>query len=121
MANSYVSEGAVIDYANAGAAISSGDVVNMNGVLGVALGDIATSATGSVMIKGIFRLPKATTAVIAQGETLVYDSSASAFDDSNATPASGDVSGICAVAAAAAGNGETVVDVLLTGVPGTVS
>jgi predicted RecA/RadA family phage recombinase len=120
MATTYVSEGAVVQY-TAGADISSGDVVVMGDVLGVALADIANGSTGSVAIKGCFRLPKVSAAVIAQGETLVYDSSAEAFDDKNASPASGDVSGAAAVAALAAGNGDTTVDVILTGTPGTVA
>jgi predicted RecA/RadA family phage recombinase len=122
MSTKYVSEGATIDYANGtGSDIAADDVVKVSGVLGVALADIPDGESGSVRIKGIFRLPKVSAAVIAQGETLVWDVSAGAFDDANATPATGDVSGSTAIAAAAAGNGDTVVDVLLTGVPGTVA
>jgi len=122
MSTKYLSEGATIQYANGtGSAVSSDDVVNMNGVLGVALADIPDGETGSVRINGVFRMPKASAAVIAQGETLTWDVSAGEFDDSSATPAAGDVTGATAVAAAAAGNGDTTVDVLFTGVPGTVN
>ena len=92
---------------------------------GAALVDIANGATGSVAIRGRFTLAKVSAAVIAQGESLVWDVSANAgagaFDDSAATPATGDVSGAPAVAAEAAGDGVTSLDVILTGVPGTVT
>ena len=72
-------------------------------------------------ITGVFRVPKVSGAVIAQGERLVWDASAAAFDDSLATPATGDVSGEAAVAFEAAGNGVTSIAVRFTGVPGTVA
>lgn len=121
MANNFIQPGTVLDYVNnSGAAISSGDVVVVGGVLGVALTDIDAGATGSVQTQGVFRVPKVSGAVIAQGESLTWDVSAGAFDDNAATPATGDVTGPCAYAAAAAGNGTTTVDVMFTGVPGTV-
>lgn len=121
MANNYVSPGDVIDYTNGGSAISAGDVVRVGQVLGIALVDIANGATGSVQIRGRFTVAKVSAAVIAQGESLTWDASASAFDDNAATPATGDVQGPPAVAAAAYGSGTTSMDVILTGVPGTVT
>lgn len=121
MASNYVSEGAVIQHTASGADISSGDVVVVGQLLGVALVDIADGETGSVAIQGVFNVPKVSAAVIAAGESLVYDVSAGEFDDNAATPATGDVSGAAAVAVEAAGNGVTTIDVLLTGVPGTVA
>lgn len=120
MSTKYVSEGEVIQY-TAGSAVTSDDVLVIGSILGVALANIANGETGSVAIKGVFRLPKVSGAVIAQGESLTWDVSAEAFDDNAATPATGDVTGGCAVAVLAAGDGETTVDVLLTGVPGTVA
>ena len=124
MATNYLTPGDVVQH-TAAAAISSGDVVVMGTRLGVALGDIANGETGSVMVRGVFRLPALSAAVIAAGETLTWDisanSSAGAFDDDQATPATGDLTGACAVAVAASGNGDTTVDVYLTGVPGTVN
>ena len=99
MATNYVSEGDVIQWTNAGAAVSSGDVVVIGQILGVALVDIAQNATGSVAIRGTFTVPKVSAAVIAQGEGLTWDVSAGAVDDNAATPATGDVTGAPSVAA----------------------
>jgi predicted RecA/RadA family phage recombinase len=122
MATNYVSEGKVVQY-TAGADISSGDVVVMGNTLGVALEDIANGATGSVAIEGVFTVPKVSAAVIAVGESLVYDASASpvAFNDNAETLATGDVSGPCAVAMEAGVNTQTTLKVKFTGVPGTVT
>lgn len=122
MSKNYVQEGRVIDYTNGtGSNISSGDVVVIGALLGVALVDIADGESGSVQIGGVFSVPKVSGAVISQGESLTYDVSASAFDDNAATPATGDITGAAAVAAEDAGNGVTTMDVLFTGVPGTVN
>jgi predicted RecA/RadA family phage recombinase len=120
MANNYVSSGDVVQF-TAGADIAAGDVVVVGQSLGVALVDIATGETGSVAMRGIFTVPKVSAAVIAQGESLVWDVSAGEFDDNAATPAAGDVSGPVAIAAEAAGNGVTSIDVMFLGVPGTVT
>ena len=120
MAGNFVQPGDVIQV-TAGSTISAGDVVRVGQILGVALTDIANGATGSVAIKGVFTVAKVSAAVIAQGESLTWDSSASAFDDNAATPATGDVTGAAAVAMEAAGNGVTSMDVMFTGIPGTVA
>lgn len=121
MATNYVQEGKVIQWTNGGSAVVSGQVVRIGKILGVALANIAGSATGSVAIEGVFTVPKVSGAVIAQGENLTWDASAAAFDDNAATPATGDVTGAPAVAMEAAGNGVTSFDVKFTGVPGTVT
>ena len=122
MSVKYQSEGTVLQVTASGSPIVVDTVVKIGSLLGVALGNIAVGETGSVMIKGIFRaLPKVSGAVIAAGEPLTWDVSASAFDDNAATPATGDVKGAPAVAIAAVGTGVTVIDVLFTGVPGTVA
>lgn len=120
MATNYVNTGEVITYANSGSAISSGDVVVIGQQIGIALVDIANGASGSVRMKGRYTVAKVSAAVIAQGESVIYDVSASAFDDNAATPATGDVSGCC-VAAEAAGNGVTTIDILLNVGVGTVA
>lgn len=124
MADNYVQAGDVIQY-TAGADITAGSVVKIGALLGVALTDIANGATGSVAIRGVFTVPKVSAAVIAQGERLVWDVSAASgageFDDSAASPATGDVSGEAAVAWEGAGNGVTSLQVMFTGVPGTVA
>lgn len=117
-----VMSGDILDFLNStGSTVLSGAVVVMGALLGVARGDIANGAVGGVSVQGVFRVPKVSAAVIAQGEPLTWDVSAGAFDDSAATPATGDLTGPCAVAAAAAGDGDTEVLVRFTGVPGTVA
>jgi predicted RecA/RadA family phage recombinase len=114
MTTKFVQDGDVINYANAGSAISAGAVVEIKHTLGVALTDIAaTSGVGAVAIEGCFTVPKVSGAVWVQGEKLVWDTSAGAFDDSAATPATGDITG-AAIAMAAGANGETTAVVRLT-------
>ena len=122
MATNYVQAGDIINWVNgSGSAISSGDVVAMGQVLGVALVDIANGASGAVGFKGVYTVAKVSAAVIAQGESLSWDKSAAAFDDNAATAATGDITGAPAMAAEAAGNGVTSFDVLFTGAPGTLT
>ena len=121
MATNYVQEGNAITWTNAGTAVASGDVVKIGQTLGVALDAIANGASGAVQIKGVFTVPKVTAAVIAQGESLTWDVSAGKFDDNAATPATGDVTGPAAIAAEAADGTATELDVLFTGVSGTVT
>ncbi len=120
MTTKYVQPGEVIDYV-AGSNIAVGQVVRIGNILGVALAAIASGATGSVQITGVFEVAKVSGAVIAQGESLTWDASASAFDDNLATPGTGDVTGPPAVAFEAKGNGTTTIKVKFTGVPGTVA
>jgi predicted RecA/RadA family phage recombinase len=120
MASNFIQPGEVIDWTNStGGDKAAGAVIAVGQMLGVALVAIANGATGSVQIRGVFEVPKVSGAVIAAGESLVWDVSAGAFDDNLATPAAGDISGPPAVAVEAAGNGVTAFNVLFTGVPGT--
>lgn len=112
MATNYVNEGCTIDIV-AASDISSGDVVAVGNLLGVAVADIATGETGALSTEGVFDVPKVTGAVIAQGETVMWDSSAAKFDDNQATAAAGDISN-GAIAWEAAGNGVTTVRIKLT-------
>jgi predicted RecA/RadA family phage recombinase len=117
MAVQFVQVGQTINYSNAGDAISAGDVVVMGTTLGIALVDIAaTTGTGAVAIEGVFSgVPKVSAAVFAQGEKLLLDVSATpdAFDDSSATPATGDILG-AAIAWVAGANLETTCTIKLT-------
>lgn len=114
MATNFVSDGDVIPYTNGtGAPIASGKVVALGHCLGVALGSIANGATGSVALAGVFTVPKVSGAVFVQGEKLIWDVSADAFDDSAATPAAGDITG-GAIAWAAGSDGQTTCQVKLT-------
>lgn len=120
MTTKFVQPGEVVDWINGtGGAKTAGSVIVIGQRLGVALVDIANGATGSVQVRGVFSVPKVSGAVIADGESLVWDVSAGAFDDNLAVAASGDISGPTACAVGAAGNGVTVMNVDFTGVPGT--
>ena len=115
----YVQNGDVVDY-TAGSDISSGDVVVIGGRVGVAVNDIANGKTGAVRVKGVVTLPKASAAVIGDGEGVIWDGSAGNCDDDQATPASGDLS-FAGVAVGAAGNGAVLVNVDLGVQPATVA
>jgi predicted RecA/RadA family phage recombinase len=120
--NNGIHEGKLFSWTNStGSAVASGDIVPIAGILAVATVDIADGATGTVKVGYAVKAPKVSAAVIAQGETLTWDVSAGAFDDNAATPATGDITGAAAFAMSAAGNDDTVVEVVLTGVPGTVN
>lgn len=120
MAKNYESEGDRIQWTNGtGSAVASGQVVKVGkSMLGVALVAIANGASGTVAVEGVFSgVPKVSDAVFTQGEKLLFDVSAGsgvgAFDDSVATPATGDVLG-GAVAWVAGANLETTCTIKLT-------
>lgn len=116
MAKNYESDGNVIQWTNnTGAAVASGQVVKVGAnMLGVALVALAIGAAGSVAVEGVFSgVPKVSGAVFAQGEKLLWDASAAAFDDSAATGATGDVMG-GAIAWVAGASGETTCTIKLT-------
>lgn len=122
MATNVGATGDRIVYANSGSAISAGDIVVVDGIIYVALVDIAASTgTGVIATNCEVTAPKVSAAVIAAGETLVWDVSAGAFDDNAATPATGDVSGAAARAIEAGVDTQTTLRVKLTGVQGTVA
>ena len=99
-----------------GSAVSSGGVVVAGNMIGVAKVDIANGAAGSVdftpgrVFSGI---PKVTAAVFVVGEKLIWDTSAGKFDDSAATPATGDVTG-AVVAWVAGTSSDTTCTIMLT-------
>jgi len=109
MAKNYIQAGEVIDF-TAGADISSGAVVVVGSLVGVAITDVANGAVGPASVEGVWELPKVSAAVIGAGETVNWDVSAGAFDVNQATPATGDLTDGC-VAVEAAGNGDTTVKV----------
>lgn len=120
MATNFIQPGKTITI-TAGANLASGQVVVVGKILCVALSAIANGAAGEASVDGVFRVPKVSGAVIAQGENLTWDASAAAFDDNAAVAAAGDVTGGGAVAWEAAGNGVTTLAVKFTGIPGTVA
>lgn len=104
-----------------GSAVVSGQVVKFGTrTLGVAAVDIASAASGTVHLQGVFNVPKVSAAVWAAGEVLLWDASAAAFDDAAAVAASGDISG--SVISTAAGTAlQTTAEVLFLGQPGTLT
>lgn len=97
-----------------GSDIAAGTLIKMLHTLGVALVDIPNGADGSVAVGGVCSgIPKVSAAVFVQGEKLLWDVSAGAFDDSAATPATGDVTG-AAIAWIAGANTETTCTIKLT-------
>lgn len=120
--NNGIHEGQAFTWTNGtAAAVSAGDVVVVGDVLAVAAVDIAVGASGAVVTRYAFTVPKVSAAVIAQGESLTWDVSAGAFDDNAAVAAVGDVTGAAAFAMADGADGDTTLEVVLTGVPGTVN
>lgn len=118
MAKSFIQDGNVKDFTNdTGSAITTGEVVVMGAMIGIALVDIAIGAVGAVALSGVFSLPKASAADLALGEYLQYDISASEFVAVGGA-ATGDVIN-CGVAFTAAGNGSDLVEVKLN--PGGAS
>lgn len=115
MATNFLEEGDIITWTNdSGSDIASGGIVKMLNTLGVALVDIANGASGAVTLEGVFsNIPKVTAAVFVVGEKLIWDVSAGKFDDSAATPASGDVTG-AAIAWVAGTSSDTTCTIKLT-------
>jgi len=115
MATNQVCDGNVIQWTNgSGSDVAAGGVAIVKHCVGVALVDIANGATGAVALDGVFSgIPKVTAAVFVQGEKLIWDTSAGKFDDSSATPATGDITGAC-VAWVAGTSSDTTCTIKLT-------
>jgi len=72
----FIQPGEIMEFANCGTAISSGDMVVIGERVGVAMVDIAaTSGSGSVSMEGVYSLPKTTSQAWAQGDKLFRDAS----------------------------------------------
>jgi len=106
-------------------ATSANDIVAIDGILYVALSDIASGATGTIATNCEVTAAKVSAAVILSGETLTWDVSAASgageFDDKSATPATGDITGAAARALEPGVDTQTTLRVKLTGVQGTVA
>ena len=102
-----VSSGDVLSWKNTtGSAVTSGSLVKIGDVYGVALTDIADTATGAVAIQGVWRFTVAAGTVTAQGVKLYFNSASSVKTNVVANTAVG-----CSVSIPAAT--ATSVDVLL--------
>lgn len=109
MATNRVNAGETTNHTPSGAAVSSGSVVVLGEMLGVAAADIADGGTGAVNVEGVYELPAVSGAAFVHGRAIVWDVSAGAADDHDATAASGDLTGGClAWETKTAGNGDTI-------------
>ena len=81
MTTKYLQKGEVLEYANAGSAISANDVVLIGRRVGVALSDIAaTTGKGSVALVGVFEaMPAVNNSAFVQGDNLYYNTSTGKF------------------------------------------
>lgn len=124
MAKNYIQEGKTIVWTNGtGSTVTSGSVVVVGNIIGIALVDIANAASGVLAVEGVWEVPKvdgSSGQAIGLGEKVLYDVSAGKFALGSATPATGDVSGCCVAAEAALTTATTVKVKLNVGV-GTVA
>lgn len=123
MANNYVKSGDVFEYTNTtGSTITAGSFVIFGGIPCVALVDIPDTESGNVQRGGEWDLLAVDGAAFTKEQGVTFDVSAGRVDDAAAIAATGDVTGIAAVAmeTKTTGTDETI-RVLLTGVPGTVA
>lgn len=69
----YWQKGEKIDYTNSGSTkVASGQIVVLGTKVGVAGGDIEVGATGTLVMSGVFKMPKATGAISA-GAVVYWD------------------------------------------------
>jgi len=119
MAKNKIQNGETMDF-TAAANLASGDVVVLGEQIGVVLNTVVSGQIGVAAMECVFELPKVAAAVIAAGESVIWDSSASAFDDNAALAAAGDVSNAC-TAWEAKGNGDLTIRVKINTGKGTVT
>ncbi len=113
MATNYVKDGDTVTYKNnTGSTISSGSVVVIGSLIGVAITDILDTESGAARIDGVFRLPKNTSTAFTQGEQLQWDVSAGELVGSGATPATGDLVN-CGIANSDSLLADTTADVII--------
>lgn len=116
--NKIYAHGNVIDHTNStGSTITAGSIVVIGSLLGVAIADIEDGETGAVDLDGVYVLPKASAAVFAKGDEVIYDVSAGVLISTGA--AEGDLVG-GSVAWEAKGDGTTSVAVRLNVGPAAI-
>lgn len=86
-------KGEVIRFTNGtGSDLAVRDPVAIGDGVGVCAEDIVDGTAGNAFTTGVHTFPKVSGADISVGEMVVFDVSAGAVDDRNATPAAGDIS-----------------------------
>lgn len=74
MAKNHVQPGAVMPWTNAtGTDVASGDVVKVGLRIGIALENIANTASGQLAIAEVWEIPKVAPLVISQGDLVYWD------------------------------------------------
>lgn len=83
MAQNHVQEGKVMTWTNGtGSAVVAGQVVIVGFLVGIALGDIASGASGELALEEVWEVTKDATLAISQGADVFWDAT-----NSKATPA----------------------------------
>lgn len=117
MSKNYSGEGNILTHTLSGRTATAGVPLAIGNLLGVPITDGADGDSIAVAISGVFNIPKVDAAVIAEGETITWDVSATEADDNAATPATGDLTlGCVAVESKGATTGETIAVKLNVGV-----
>lgn len=99
MATCYQDDERYIDF-TAGSSIAAGDVVLIGTLVGVAVNDIGSGATGVVDTKGIYVVPAVNTAAFSVGDVLYWDNVAK---KATKTSTGNTRMGVCVIAKAEAG------------------
>lgn len=107
----YSDDGA-IDYTPS-SAVTGGDIVVLNGIVGIAIDDIAANTKGSLQTEGIYKLPK-TTAAVVRGLPIHWDPAGSPDSGTASSGAAnqlgvGTYAGMC-VEASGSGDDYAIVD-----------
>ena len=108
MAKNYVQEGRYLEV-TAPAAVSSGDLVKVGSIFGVAQGNAAIGATVVIDTQGVHTLGVASAVVVGIGDALYWDVADANFNKT------GSGNWYLGVAVTAAGNGVTEAQVRLNG------
>ena len=110
MATNFVQNGDYLDF-TAGAAVASGELVQLGSLFGVAQGAVANGGTGTLSMKGVYTLAKensAGSATTVGGPVYFIAGEVSGDSDTSARP-------LCGHALEVAADGATTVKVRLLG------
>ena len=72
MEATFYQKGDAVEYTAANG-LSVGQVVSLTNIIGVALNDIASGASGAIALEGVFQLPAASGITAAIGDKLYWD------------------------------------------------
>lgn len=102
----YIQPGNTVTVAAPTGGVTSGDLVVVGSLIGVAACDAEEAAEVEIDTMGVFQLPKVTTDVVAAGDLLYWDSGVSKLTKTAGTGSKP----LVGIATAAAGNGATTVN-----------